>query len=231
MASPDLVEGIKWFLVFLGSTTLHEAAHAWTALKLGDDTAARGGQVSLDPLPHIRRAPWGMVVVPLVSWYLGGYVIGWANAPFSVAWALAYPRRAAWMSLAGPAANLLLALVAALLMHVGLEWGWFAQGSSHSPAGLVIGAGPGLADFGAAMLSITLSLNLLLACFNLLPIPPLDGSAIPLLFLSKAAGEKYFALARQPIVTGLGLMLAWQLSGGVFEPVRSAAVKLLGFGR
>jgi hypothetical protein len=57
MTNPDLVEGLKWYLVFLGSTTLHEAAHAWSALKLGDDTAARGGQVSLDPTPHIRRAP------------------------------------------------------------------------------------------------------------------------------------------------------------------------------
>lgn len=64
----DLATGIKWCLAFLFSTTVHEAAPAWTALKLGDDTAQRGGQVTLDPTPHLRRAPVGMVAVPINSY-------------------------------------------------------------------------------------------------------------------------------------------------------------------
>ena len=63
----SLIDGIAWYAVFLFSTTLHEASHAFAALKMGDDTAHRGGQVTLDPTPHIRREPVGMVFVPILS--------------------------------------------------------------------------------------------------------------------------------------------------------------------
>ena len=62
---PDLVEGLVFYVVFVFSTVLHEAAHAWAALKGGDPTAYEGGQVTLDPVPHIRREPIGMVLVPI----------------------------------------------------------------------------------------------------------------------------------------------------------------------
>jgi hypothetical protein len=67
-----LAEAPLWYVAFLLSVTCHEAAHAWAALRLGDDTASRGGQVTLNPMPHIQREPLGMVVVPLVSLFLGG---------------------------------------------------------------------------------------------------------------------------------------------------------------
>jgi hypothetical protein len=69
------VNGIQWYLVFLFSTTLHEASHAFAAMKLGDSTAYEGGQVTLDPLPHIRREPIGTVVVPIISFILGGWMM------------------------------------------------------------------------------------------------------------------------------------------------------------
>jgi hypothetical protein len=119
--------GGLWYGVFLFSTVAHEAAHAWSALKLGDDTAAKGGQVSLNPWPHVRREPFGMIVVPLLSWFLGGWMIGWASAPYNPEWAKQYPRRAALMALAGPTANLLLVLAAALLIRVGIEWQVFTS--------------------------------------------------------------------------------------------------------
>src|ERR1700679_4089938 len=121
----DLVEGAMWFGAFLLSTTCHEASHAWVAFRLGDDTAMKGGQVTLNPVPHIRREPVGMVVVPIISWFAGGWIIGWASAPYSVEWARQHPRRAALMALAGPATNLALALAAALLIRVGYEWNVF----------------------------------------------------------------------------------------------------------
>jgi hypothetical protein len=99
----DLAGGLQWFLVFIFSTSWHEAAHAWVAHKLGDSTAYEGGQVSLDPTPHIRREPIGMVVVPIISYLIGGWMIGWASAPYDPRWANQYPRRAALMALAGPA--------------------------------------------------------------------------------------------------------------------------------
>src|SRR6185436_3856232 len=87
MPEIDYAAGLLWYFVFLYSTVCHEAAHAWAALKLGDDTAYQGGQVSLDPVPHIRREPWGMVIVPLITFYWNAmagvtWMMGWASAPY-----------------------------------------------------------------------------------------------------------------------------------------------------
>src|SRR6201997_3032744 len=105
MTSDFLVLGVIWYIVFLFSTTCHEGAHALAAKVGGDMTAFEGGQVSLNPIPHIRREPFGMVVMPLLGISLGGALIGWASAPYDPHWAMRHPKRAAWMSLAGPAAN------------------------------------------------------------------------------------------------------------------------------
>src|SRR5690348_7572570 len=112
-----VVDAVTYFIVFLFSTTLHEAAHAWAALRGGDLTAYHGGQVSLDPRPHIKREPFGMVVLPLVSALAFGWPMGYASAPYDPDWARRHPRRAALMALAGPGANLLLVVVAALSLH------------------------------------------------------------------------------------------------------------------
>src|SRR5258705_2222205 len=105
--SPELLAyGFVWYMAFLFSTTCHEAAHALVAKLGGDDTAALGGQVSLNPVPHIQREPWGMVVFPILSFFVfKSGMIGWTSAPFDPSWKRWYLRRAALMSLAGPAAN------------------------------------------------------------------------------------------------------------------------------
>jgi Zn-dependent protease len=226
----DLVEGVKWYLVFLGSTTCHEAAHAWAAARLGDPTAERQGLATLDPTPHLRRSPAGMVAVPLLAWFFGGTMLGWASVPLGAAWAAAFPRRAALVAAAGPAANLVIALIAALLIHVGLEWHWFLQGSSWSRAAMVTSSVPGWADFGAAFLSITVSLNLLLAAFNLLPLPPLDGASLPAILLPARAAAGFNQFVNHPTMRWVGLIIAWQLFGVLFEPVRTSVVRFLGLG-
>ena len=91
----------------------------WAALRGGDPTAYHGGQVSLDPRAHIRREPFGMVALPLISVVVSGWPFGFASAPYDPHWAMRYPRRAAWMALAGPAGNLLLVLAAVLAIRVG----------------------------------------------------------------------------------------------------------------
>lgn len=91
-----------WYLVFVFSTTCHEAAHAFVAHRGGDPTAYAGGHVTLDPLPHIRRSPFGMVIVPIVSFLIDHWMIGWASVPVNPTWARAHPRRSALMALAGP---------------------------------------------------------------------------------------------------------------------------------
>ena len=84
---PEFTINIGFYIVFLLSVTAHEAAHAWAGWKLGDDTAYLGGQVTLDPLPHIRREPIGMVVVPIVALMYIGFPIGYASAPYNPLWA------------------------------------------------------------------------------------------------------------------------------------------------
>jgi len=229
--SYDLADGIKWYLVFLISTSCHEAAHAWSAHRLGDDTAYRGGQVSLNPWPHIQREPFGMVVVPLLSYFMGGWMIGWASAPYDPQWALRYPQRSALMALAGPAANLLLVLVAAILMRVGFEWNLFHQPMQSSYLHMVDAAGDpeGIAAFCAKLLSLFFSLNLLLAAFNLLPVPPLDGSSLPLLLLRGEAAERCWLALRSPMFSWIGLIVAWKCFGYFYPSVFAAGSKLLYF--
>ena len=117
-----LVFGFIWYIAFLFSTTCHEASHALVAKLGGDDTADRAGQVTLNPVPHIRREPWGMVVIPLVSFLFFGWMIGWASAPYNPEWQARHPRRGGLMALAGPAANFALMGIAAILIRVGLGW-------------------------------------------------------------------------------------------------------------
>src|SRR5690606_12527985 len=127
-------QGLLYYLVFLVSTTGHEAAHAWAAKRGGDLTAYHGGQVSLNPVPHIRREPYGMLLLPLVSVVLSGWPFGFASAPYDRRWAERHPRRAAWMALAGPAANLLLVVASLVAIRAGAEAGVFTP--------------PALVDFG-----------------------------------------------------------------------------------
>lgn len=224
-----LVLGATWYVAFLLSLTLHEAGHAWAALKLGDPTAYLGGQVTLNPVPHVRRAPVGTVVVPIASYLLGGWMIGWASAPYDPVWAERHPKKEALMAAAGPAANLLLVILSGAALRLGLETGVFTF-----PAAETFGfeglAGPG-APWAAGLVplvSILFSLNLLLFLFNLLPFPPLDGSAVfPALFGESAARAFKSLLRAQPALSLLGLIVAWKLFGPLFQPVFGVALAVL----
>ena len=124
--NPDqLAFGFLEYVVFLLSTTCHEAAHALVAKWGGDTTALEGGQVSLNPWPHIQREPFGMVVMPLIGIASGSGLIGWASAPYNPEWAMEHPKHAARMSLAGPVANFGIATLAGVLMRIGLAMGSF----------------------------------------------------------------------------------------------------------
>jgi Zn-dependent protease len=216
-----------WFVVFLFSTTLHEASHALAAQRLGDATAYGGGQVTLNPLPHIRREPIGMVVVPLLSFLLSGWMFGWASAPYDPHWAQRYPKRSALMALAGPVANLLLVLIAGTALRVGLARGIFAAPAMLSRSHLVDASGAGGLEGLATVLSVLFSLNLILFAFNLLPLPPMDGSAVIQLFVSDRAARWLQAFYRQPMIGWIGILIAWQLFGTLFAPIDRLALGLL----
>jgi Zn-dependent protease len=225
---PDLGEALVYYAVFLLSTTLHEAAHAWAAKRGGDLTAYHGGQVSIDPRPHIRREPFGMVVLPVISVLISGWPFGFASAPYDPNWARRYPRRAAWMALAGPAANLALIIIAGLLVNAGVALGIFFSPERIS-FGHVAGAqGGGVAEAAAVLLGVVFSLNLVLFILNMLPVPPLDGSgALPLLLSPEATRRYQDFIWRQPALGWIGILVAWQVFDFVFNPVFLVAVNLL----
>lgn len=226
MEADTIVLGLTWFVVFLFSTTLHEAGHAFAAWRLGDPTAYEGGQVSLNPLPHIQREPFGMILVPLITFGLSGWMMGWASAPYDPHWAHNHPKRAGVMALAGPAGNLILVLLSGLLIRVGLAAGWFHTPDAISFTQIVAGNG-GWTDGAAVPLSILFTLNLLLFAFNLLPVPPLDGSAVVPMFLSDSANRRYQELLHQPMLSLLGLLIAWRVFPYVFEPIYILAMRML----
>ena len=224
---PDLANGVVWYFVFIFSTVMHEAAHSFAALKHGDDTAFQGGQATLDPIPHIKREPFGMVVVPLLSFFMGGWMFGWASAPYDPTWAQTYPKRAAWMAFAGPLSNLMLVLIAALLIRIGLSLEIFYAPPSINFSHITAASQPGLMAVAAKVLSIFFSLNLILFLFNLLPLPPLDGSGAVQLLMDNESALKFMDFIRQPAFGFMGIILAWNLFDLIFDPIHLLSINLL----
>jgi Zn-dependent protease len=213
-------------VVLLMSLTVHEAAHGWAALRGGDLTAYLGGQVSLDPRPHIKREPIGMVFAPLLFWFMGGWMLGWASTPIDPRWAYVHPRRAAAMSAAGPLANFALVVMAALAIRLGVAAGFFLP----VPLGLfelAVAPSGGVAESLVLVLSLVFSMNLILFVFNLIPVPPLDGASAIGLLLSDAAGRRLQQFMAQPMLAWGGLLVAWFLMRRIVGPVIDVAVRLL----
>ncbi len=142
-----LILGVIWYIVFLFSTTCHEGAHALAAKLGGDTTAFHGGQVTLNPIPHIRRSPFGLLVVPIISYFVAHWMIGWASAPYDPTWQERYPRRAAWMALAGPAANFTLVILSAIGIRIGVLLGYFRMPVYVGFTRITEASGSGIAGF------------------------------------------------------------------------------------
>lgn len=152
------------FIVLLFSLTVHELAHAWTADRLGDPTARLLGRVSLNPIVHAD--PIGTILFPILALVGGFPLIGWAKpVPVNVGRLRRHRQDFVLVSIAGPVANLLLAAGAAIALRA-LAFGAPGAGGSTVTAPL------------ASIATQALELNLLLAVFNLIPIPPLDGGNV-----------------------------------------------------
>lgn len=230
--SPAVFDALVfWYPAFLFSTCFHEAAHAWAGSHGGDSTATDAGLATLSPLPHLRRSPVGLLVVPLFTAVTRGWAMGWASAPYSPAWAERYPRRAAWMAAAGPAANLVIAGVALALIASGLAAGRFHPPPTANLDRLVVPAGAFAASaftvVAAKLLSIVCVLNVLLAAFNLIPLPPLDGAAVLSLVLPHSLAARWRQLVAQPVMSLVGMLLAYRFGGLITDPLLSVLLALL----
>ena len=188
------------FIVLLFSLTVHEMAHAWTADRLGDPTARLLGRVSLNPIVHADLI--GTVVFPLVSMISGATLIGWAKpVPVNLRY-LRHPRRDYMLvAAAGPASNLILAVFAAIVLAV-VPISPQTLGESNVSVPI------------AALLSRLIQLNVLLAVFNMIPIPPLDGGNV----LAGLLPPNLAGLFNQLRPYGFVLIYALVLSGG-FEMI------------
>ena len=167
----QIVIKIFEFVLLLFALSLHEASHAWMASRLGDQTARMLGRVTLNPVKHIDIL--GTIILPLVMLFapgFGQFLIGWAKpTPVNGRNFKHYKRDDMLVTLAGPGSNLVIALVSVVLLVVHAlaagAWGLaLTQGGAVVPVGL--------------LLYLSVWLNLMLTIFNLLPIPPLDGSHI-----------------------------------------------------
>jgi len=191
----DLAQVLVTFLVLLFSLTVHEAAHAWSADRLGDPTARMLGRVSLNPAVHVD--PIGTVVFPLIALMTSVPVLGWAKpVPVNVArlrgnWKEKYMLIAA----AGPASNLVLATIAAVLLRV-----------------LPVG-GPVL-----AVLQTAVYLNVLLAVFNMVPVPPLDGGNVLAGLLRGPVADAFDRIRPYGFIVLYGLMFSGILTMIIAPP-------------
>ncbi len=221
-----LILGIVWYVAFLFSTVCHEGAHALVAKWGGDLTASLGGQVSLNPIPHIRRAPFGLVVVPILSYALNGWMMGWASAPYDPEWSRRFPRRAARMALAGPATNFILMLLAGIAIHVGMAMGRLQAPASPNFSHITELVGGGT-DLATTFMSVMFMLNMLLGTLNILPIPPLDGNVGITLLMKESTAVRFVQATRTNQYAFLGLIAIYYGFSYIFQPVFLIALNLL----
>ena len=205
--------GLTNYLVLLFSLSFHESAHAWMALRLGDDTAARLGRITLNPVPHID--PFGTVLMPLLQIFGNVPVLGWAKPtpydPSRFRREVSVKRGHISVAIVGPISNLLLALVFSVLLAVLVRVG--------APDGME----SGLKNF----LNVGVVMNVGLALFNLLPVPPLDGSHVLSWGLPRSIGEKFDHMAEH-----YGNIILWVLFltgalGYIISPIRNLVLSAI----
>jgi len=209
---PDFTWRLMWLPISILSLSFHEFAHAWSAWKLGDDTAAREGRLTLNPMSHVSLV--GTILIPLFS----PVPFGWANPvpvnPARFRRDVSMARGMAITASAGPLANVALAVVAAVLLGLGVRFA------------------PDLVDRESPtrfFLYAMLQMNVSLAIFNMLPVPPLDGSRIVAWLLPYRLQQQWHQLER----FSLFLLIPVIMYGGrlVRGPINAIADLLLSLAR
>ncbi len=168
---------IIWFVVFLLSLTVHECAHAWMAERVGDPTARYLGRVTLNPVPHID--PVGTILFPLIAYTTGAWLFGWAKpVPYNPLNLRDRKTGEILIAAAGPFSNVILVAVFLILAKITFQ----------------TSLGNSLGDMAAPIakvMEVGIRLNIILAVFNMIPVPPLDGSKILMNLLPDSIAESY----------------------------------------
>jgi Zn-dependent protease len=186
------------FSLLIIAMTIHEFSHGLIAYRLGDSTAKYSGRLTLNPLAHID--PFGTIILPLFLFLSTGFAIGWAKPVPINYWALRNPKRdIIWVGLSGPLANIIFAFLLGILWRI-------------IP----------LAQFPALVFQKLIYINLLLGVFNLIPIPPLDGSRIAMGLLPPDLAARYSRI--EPYGFIIVAALAWM---GLFDIVIWPMVKFI----
>ena len=203
MPNIDLVQLLTGFVVLLCSLTVHEAAHAWAADRLGDSTARMLDRLSLNPAVHID--PIGTILFPLIAMATNLPIIGWAK-PVPVNTAELRPNwRQKFMVIAaaGPASNLVLAVMAAILLRVVAPGDAGAEGAAVSVS---------------SALETAIIVNVLLAVFNMIPVPPLDGGNVLSGLLTGSMADAFDRLRPYGFLILYGLMFTNMLTAIIAPP-------------
>ncbi len=197
---------ILYLPILLFSVILHEFAHGYSAYRYGDDTAYLSGRLTLNPIAHID--PVGTVVLPLVCYFAGWPMIGWAKPVPINPYRLRNPRAdMPKVAFAGPLTNIILVVIAAILFKVALTAGFTSKALT-------------------SILLYTIMINLILAIFNLIPVPPLDGSKVLAGFLPDSMADKLMRLERYGMIIVLVLVFSGIFSKLVL-PVFYSALNLI----
>lgn len=208
----DIFTKIILYFVLLFAITIHEAAHGWAASKFGDLTAYHMGRVTLNPIPHIDII--GTVIFPLLMIFQGVPLFGWAKPVPVNPLNLRNPKRDnLWISAAGPLSNLTAALAFFILLRIikavspqAFYFNPNLSGGFQPIQGVII------------VLFYGILINIILAIFNMIPIPPLDGSGVLMGFLSDEAAQKYDVIRPYGFIILLGLLFLGFFRE-IFEPV------------
>jgi Zn-dependent protease len=216
---------IIWFIVLLFSLSFHEAAHAWTSERFGDDTGRLQGRITLNPIPHIDV--FGTILFPIISSLSGIPLLGWAKPVQTnpLLWRDKTRANIA-VSAAGPISNFILAAIAFIVIKVLIAAGTvYLRGGYYTLVMPLEQQSTFMAPL-SVLLSVMLLLNIGLGVFNLIPVPPLDGSHVLEELLPYSMSEAYNQIRPYGFMLLYGLMFLG-VFGAIFVPIYNLVLILL----